>query len=107
MSEIIISNIITGLCTGSLAWLFTVKFTRKEAEASAMGKVQEVYQALINDLQHDRDNLKTRLTDMEQRVNVLEVTVRNNERILSKTSPFLCRLAATCKVREKMEANEL
>ena len=49
MTETIITAIITALCTGGLTWLFTLRYTRKQAEADAMKSVQEVYQGLIED----------------------------------------------------------
>ena len=36
MTETIITAIITALCTGGLTWLFTLRYTRKQAEADAM-----------------------------------------------------------------------
>ena len=50
MTETIITAIITALCTGGLTWLFTLRYTRKQAEADAMKSVQEVYQELIEDV---------------------------------------------------------
>ena len=46
MTETIITAIITALCTGGLTWLFTLRYTRKQAEADAMKSVQEVNQHL-------------------------------------------------------------
>ena len=59
MTETIITAIITALCTGGLTWLFTLRYTRKQAEADAMKSVQEVYQGLIEDMKNDRKELRT------------------------------------------------
>ena len=46
------------LYTSGLTWLFTLRYTRKQAEADAMKSVQEVYQELIEDMKNDRKELK-------------------------------------------------
>ena len=46
MTETIITAVVTAFCTGGLTWLFTLRYTRKQAEADAMKSVQEVYQKL-------------------------------------------------------------
>ena len=43
MTDTIITAVITALCTGSLTWLFTLRYTRKQAEADAMkGDVKKI-----------------------------------------------------------------
>ena len=60
MTETIITAIITALCTGGLTWLFTLRYTRKQAEADAMKSVQEVYMALIAEMKNGRKELTQR-----------------------------------------------
>lgn len=57
MQELIISNVITFVVSGGLTTLVTMKFARRDAEASAMEKVQRIYQNVITDLNADRTRL--------------------------------------------------
>ena len=43
----IITHIVTLVLGGGVAWLFTIKYTRRQAEADAMQHFQTVYQGLI------------------------------------------------------------
>ena len=97
MTETIITAIITALCTGGLTWLFTLRYTRKQAEADAMKSVQEVYQELIEDMKNDRKELKQRIGDVEnqyrelqQKCNEMEKDIRQNARVMDIMKPFLC-----------------
>jgi septal ring factor EnvC (AmiA/AmiB activator) len=95
MNEIL-TLIISNLCTGSLSWLFTLKYSRRQAEATAMEQVQRIYQTLVNDIKADRDalredreSLKAQIADMEKRIADLEATVTLNEKIISKLTKDL------------------
>lgn len=97
MAETIITAIITALCTGGLTWLFTLRYTRKQAEADAMKSVQEVYQELIEDLKNDRQELKKRFDEVDnkykevlQKCNEMEKAIRRNARVMDTMKPFLC-----------------
>lgn len=67
MTETIITAVVTAFCTGGLTWLFTLRYTRKQAEADAMKSVQEVYQKLIEDLKSDRQDLKKRFDELDNK----------------------------------------
>lgn len=79
----ILSYILTFLTGGGALSLVTWRFTKKEAEASAMEKVQNVYQQLIEDILSDRTRLK-------ERVDRLESQVRDNAEALAALQPWLC-----------------
>lgn len=96
MTDIVISNIVTALCTGSLSWLFTLRYTRKEAEAGAMEHVQRVYQTLVADLQADRSNLKETINHMNSRITVLERVVRDG-------APRMCAFSDDCQKFKRYE----
>jgi TolA-binding protein len=90
MNEVL-TLIISNLCTGSLSWLFTLKYSRRQAEATAMEQVQKIYQQLVADVKEDRDalrldreQLKERIKDMEKRIKDLENTVKQNEQIIKR-----------------------
>jgi hypothetical protein len=102
----ILSYVLTAAGSGSLSWLFTLKFSRKEAEANAMEQVQKIYQSLISDLQADRDTLKTRLSEMDERLASMEQQVQKNERIISYAVPLLCAKTC-CTERKKIDISEL
>lgn len=102
----LLSYALTAVGSGSLSWLFTLKFSRKAAEATAMEQVQKIYQSLISDLQADRDALKTRLSEMDTRLASMEQQVQKNERIISYAVPLLCAKTC-CTERKKIDISDL
>ena len=97
MTETIITAVVTAFCTGGLTWLFTLRYTRKQAEADAMKSVQEVYQKLIEDLKSDRQDLKKRFDELDNKYkevlhkcNEMEKEIRQNYRVMDTMKPFLC-----------------
>lgn len=100
----IIAPIISLLLGGGIAWIFTIKYTRRQAEADAMQHFQAVYQGLIKDLQDDRtelrennDRLAAVIEEMKKRFSELERTVETNARILRQLSKFANEKAPSCK----------
>lgn len=83
MSEAIISTLVTACCSGSLVWLFTVKYTRKQAQADAMKSVQEVYQTTIQDMKQERTELKAEIRELKKEV-------AGNTLDIKEMKPFLC-----------------
>lgn len=88
--------IASNLCTGSLSWLFTLKYSKQQAEATAMEQVQKIYQTLVSDIKEDRDALradrellKQQVQDMEKRIAELEATVTKNEQIIASLTKEL------------------
>ena len=79
MNELLVTTIVSSLCTGGLTWLFTLKYTRKQAEADAMLSVQNVYQQIIEDLKTDRAELKENIKEVSE-----------NEREIKAMKPNLC-----------------
>ena len=90
MTETIITAIITALCTGGLTWLFTLRYTRKQAEADAMKSVQEVYQELIEDMKKRTDDVESQYRELQQKCNEMEKDIRQNARVMDIMKPFLC-----------------
>lgn len=108
----IILPIITGLLGGGATWLFTIKYTRRQAEADAMEKFQAVYQGLINDLFDDRSKLREERNALSEsyqaltkkvyelenvRIKQLEETVRSNSRILEQLAKYAKAQSQKCK----------
>lgn len=96
MNELV-GYIISAVASGSIAWLATIKWTRKQAEADAMESVQNVYQELIEDLKRDREELKTEnhqlreeLRSIHSRMVELESKCNDNERRIEQMVPYLC-----------------
>ena len=92
-----IGYLISAVVSGSLAWLATIKFTRKQAEADAMASVQNVYQELIEDLKSDREELRNEnitlrdeLRLLKQRLEELESKCSENARRVEEMQPNLC-----------------
>ena len=74
MENEILALIVTAVTSGSLSWLVTIKFTRKQAEADAMKSVQDVYQELIKDLRTSNSSLKEKIAEMESPSSCCKVT---------------------------------
>lgn len=100
----IITPIFAAAAGGGATWLFTIKYARRQAEATAMEHFQTVYQGLIKDLQDDRADLRKKndylagnIEQMNKRINELEQTVESNARILRQLSKFASVKAPDCK----------
>lgn len=97
MNEILLTTLVTSLCSGGLTWLFTFKYTRKQAEADSMLSVQSVYQQMIDDLKNDRVELKDKIENLKERDDQKERDIRDltekvkvNEREIQAMKPNLC-----------------
>lgn len=107
MNEFLTDNLgilISALVTGSLTWVATIKWTRKQAEADAMESVQNVYQELIDDLKKEREDLKRdreelkhenqslreELRSFHGRMGELELKCNENNRRIEQMMPYLC-----------------
>lgn len=93
--------LITAITSGGLGWIFTARWTRKQAEADAMKSVQEVYQEMIDDLRKDRQSLKMKVEELERQVAGLESEVKRNAAALNALKPFLCYVE-DCPNRKKV-----
>lgn len=105
----IITLVVTAVTSGSLSWIFTLKYTRKQAEGDAMRSVQGVYQSLIEDLKHDREELRVentgmreRFTELETQISQLKKEVESNRRLVKSLQPYICYRAA-CPERQKSQ----
>ncbi len=110
MEDLIFSNLITALCSGSLSWLATVKWQRKDAEAGALAHVQDIYQEIITDLNEDRRKLaedrkalvaenaelRREFFGLKSRFDEMQAKVEATERFVRTISPWACSLARTC-----------
>lgn len=83
MKEILISSLISAIGSGGFVWLFTIKYTRKQAEADAMKSVQDVYQTLVADLKTEREELKESICELKE-------TVAKNTNDIQRMRPNLC-----------------
>lgn len=97
MAETIITAIISSICTGGLTWIFTIRYTRKQAEADAMTSMQGIYKEMIDDLQKDRKELKEERTRLKEKLKSLEEkyeqvdrAIKENSRVIEAMKPFLC-----------------
>lgn len=89
--------LVSAVASGSIAWIATIKWTRKQAEADAMESVQNVYQELIEDLKRDREELKQEnaqlreeLRNIHSRMVDLENKCNENTRRVEDMVPYLC-----------------
>lgn len=99
----IITPIVTLVLGGGVAWLFTIKYTRRQAEADAMQHFQTVYQGLIKDLQEDRANLRLEIQDMKnqltsdsERIKKLEEGQQKNVNVIKQLARLACVKAPSC-----------
>ena len=93
--------LITAVTSGGLGWVFTARWTRKQAQADAMRSVQEVYQEMIDDLRKDRQSLKMKVEELERQVAGLESEVKRNAAALNALKPFICYVE-DCPNRKKV-----
>ncbi len=93
-------NILIPLATlilgGGATWIFTIKYDRKQAEASAMEKVQAVYQGLIEDLNKDRTRLEGEINSIKEDQRSLKRQMREMENLMRAARTCCCELAPSC-----------
>jgi hypothetical protein len=85
---------------GGLATVFTVKYTRKTAQADAMKAVQDVYQETIQDLREDKEIMKKENVEMRSQISSLEKTVKQNCADIRELKSYKC-VVVDCKLRKK------
>ena len=95
-----LESIILFISGGGLATVFTVKYTRKTAQANAMKAVQEVYQETIQDLRSDKEIMKKENMEMKEQISILEKTVEQNCIDIRELKSYKC-IVTNCKNRKK------
>lgn len=103
MSEFLttyIEPLILFISGGGLATLFTVKYTRKTAQADAMKAVQAVYQETIKDLRADKNIIKEENVEMRSQVGRLEKIVKQNCADIRELKSYKC-IVTDCKNRKR------
>ena len=119
--NIILPYVATLLAGGGISWIFTIRYTRKQEEANATKTSQEIYQALITDLNTDRgrlieekDQLRGELSEtqrqvkrLDQRSNTLQNQVQLVNRKLNEVLPLTCSAAPTCETKRKLTEQQL
>lgn len=99
-----------GALGGILTWRFTRRKAKAEAEAAeaeASEKKQDYYQQIIEDVAKDRDyykternELRTRLDEMDEKFRTLQYEVARNGRMVESLRPFICT-NLKCKLRQR------
>ena len=84
---------------GGLATVFSVKYTRKTAQANAMKAVQDVYQETIHDLRLDKEIMKRENMEMRDQIYNLEKTVKQNCIDIRELKSYKC-IVMNCKNRK-------
>ncbi len=103
----IILPIITAFIGGGATWLFTIKYDRKQAEATAMEKLQVVYQRMIADLNADRERLEKEISQMKDKIAQLEKKFNEKERIMRIARNHCCVKAEYCPNFESFDFSKL
>ena len=91
--------IILFISGGGLATLFTVKYTRKTAQADAMKAVQDVYQETITDLRKDKELMKEESTEFRKKIELMQKEIEQNTRDITRLSSLKCTVT-TCTLRK-------
>lgn len=96
--------IVTAIVGGGVTWVFTIKYDRKQAAASArqaetaaLQQLQIVYEKMIDDLNADRARLESEITAIKKEVAALEKRFVESERIKRALLMCSCDKAAECK----------
>lgn len=92
----IIIPLVTLILGGGCTWIFTIKHTRRQAEADAMEHFQSVYQGMITDLKADRKELRDEIADMRTKIADLEKLVDANTRVIKSLTRLACVKAPQC-----------
>lgn len=95
-----VEPILLFISGGGLAAVFTVKYTRKTAQADAMKAMQDVYQETIEDLRSDKAIIKKENTEMRDQISNLEITVKQNCIDINELKNYKC-VIMNCKNRRK------
>lgn len=103
----IILPIVTGLLGGGATWLFTIKYDRQQAEATAMEKLQVVYQRMIDDLNADRARLEKEISQMKDKIAQLEKKFNEKERLMRIARTNCCANAENCPNFEPFDFSKL
>jgi hypothetical protein len=85
---------------GGFATVFTIKYTRKSAQANAMKAVQEVYQETIQDLRDDKEVIKRENNEMRSQILDLKQTVKQNCIDIDELKSYKC-VVMDCRNRRK------
>ena len=96
---------------GGIGWFLTYKYAVQKEAAGAAKEMQDMYQELIDDVKNDRDeqkayivelkedrqhlrqerdDLRTRLEQVEEMVHSLQIAVARNGRMVEAMRPMLC-----------------
>lgn len=94
-----LETLIAFVSGGGLVSVFTLKYTKKQAEANAMRAVQEVYQNTIKDLQNDKELMKQDNRELRAQIAELQKTVLQNSKDINQLKGFKCVLL-DCKNRK-------
>lgn len=99
-----------GAIGGVLTWKYTRRKAKAEAEsaeAETAEKKQDYYQQVIEDIAHDRDyykgernELRGRLDEMDNKFRELQYEVARNGRMVEALRPFVCT-NLKCKLRQR------
>ena len=95
-----IEPILLFISGGGLASAFTIKYTRKTAQANAMKAVQEVYQETIQDLRSDKEIMRKENLEMREQIDNLEKTVEQNCIDIVELKAYKC-VVMDCEKRRK------
>ena len=90
MIENIIIALISAITSGGLASIFTIRATRRKADADAMQSIQDVYQQTLQDQQSyidklretrdhlvaDREEMRKENNELRQRLNDMDEKVK-------------------------------
>lgn len=101
MIDTILQLIAGGGLISFITAIVSMKYTRKQAEASAMKQMQDVYQQLIADLRADKGamkqekdesekNMLAKLSAMEAKLNEMEKKVNENNRQIADLKTMKC-----------------
>ncbi len=119
--NIILPCVASLLAGGGISWIFTIRYTRKQEEANATKTSQEIYQALITDLNSDRarlieekDQLRGELAEtqrqvkrLDQRSNTMQNQMQLVNRKLNEVLPLTCSFAPTCEKKRDLTEQQL
>lgn len=77
-----IGYIVSSFASGSLVWLATIKYTRKQAEADATSAIQKVYQEMVQDLKTERVEQRDEIMRLKETIRLQSIRIDELEKKL-------------------------
>lgn len=95
-----LDTILAFITGGGLVSVFTLKYTKKQAEASYLKSVQQIYQTTIEDLLADKELTKQDNKELRAEISALQKEVYQNSKDINALKGLKCTVT-DCQLRKR------